>query len=293
MDHIEPYIDLMKPYFSKQNFTLFQGDCLEVLKKMKPESVDMIFADPPYNLSNGGFTCSGGKAVSVNKGDWDRSKGFDADALFNEAWLNACRRVLKPGGTIWVSGTYHNVYQVGYALQKLGYHILNEVCWFKPNASPNLSCRMLTASHETVIWARRDKKAKHYFDYRFTKEYFSRLDSIKKEGLQMRDVWELGDSELPNVWRIPLTPKSEKCAGKHPTQKPVELLKRIINIASKPGDTILDPFNGSGTTGIVACALSRKYVGIDTENEYLDLTVKRFRMTTSFFAGQEKIKQAA
>lgn len=256
--------DLMKAYYSQPNLKLYQGDCLEVLAKLPENSVDLIFADPPYNLSNGGFTCSGGRMVPVDKGKWDRSKGFETDAIFNEAWINACRRVLKPEGTIWISGTYHNTYQVGYALQKLNYHILNEVAWFKPNASPNLSCRMLTASHETVIWARKDKKAKHHFNYAFTKEYAPASDRIKKPGLQMRSVWE-----------IPLTPASEKWAGKHTTQKPVELLNRIINIASKPGMVVLDPFLGSGTTGYVALREGRKFIGIDMEKAYLDIAIKR------------------
>lgn len=254
----------MKPYFVKSGFQLYQGDSLEVLSHLPAESVDLIFADPPYNLSNGGFTCKGGRMVPVDKGSWDRSRGFDVDAKFNEEWLNACMRVLKPEGTIWVSGTYHNIYQVGYAMQKLGFHILNEVAWFKPNASPNLSCRMLTASHETLIWARKSKKSKHYFDYTFTKDFVSDSDSIKKQGYQMRSIWQ-----------IPTTPKKEKVHGSHPTQKPRELLYRIISMSSKKGDSVLDPFNGSGTTGIVSYELNRKYTGIDLESRYLDLTKRR------------------
>lgn len=264
-------VDPMKAYYTQPNIKLYQGDCLEVLAKLPENSVDLIFADPPYNLSNGGFTCSGGRMVPVDKGKWDRSKGFDTDATFNEAWIDACRRVLKPEGSIWISGTYHNIYQVGYALQKLNFHILNEITWFKPNASPNLSCRMLTASHETVIWARKDKKAKHIFNYPFTKQYFAPSDRIKKPGLQMRSVWE-----------IPMTPASEKWAGRHTTQKPVELLNRIINIASTPDMVVLDPFLGSGTTGYVAYREGRKFIGIDMESSYLDIAIKRISSLASY-----------
>ena len=154
-----------KPYFVDGNFVLYNGDCLNILSQLPENSVDMIFADPPYNLSNGGFSVHAGRMVSVDKGDWDISKGFLDDYAFHYRWLEACKRVLKPNGTLWVSGTYHSIYQCGHALQSLGYHILNDISWFKPNASPNLSCRFFTASHETIIWARKDKKGKHSFNY--------------------------------------------------------------------------------------------------------------------------------
>lgn len=257
--------DWMKAYYSKPNFKLYLGDCLEVLGKFKPESVDMVFADPPYNLSNGGFSCQAGRMVSVNKGEWDKSRGVDGDFDFHTAWISACRRVLKPNGTIWISGTYHSIYQCGFALQKAGYHILNDVAWFKPNAAPNLSCRFFTASHETLIWARREKVAKHTFNYSAMKDGdWHNRDFIKKPGLQMRSVWAVG------------TPRpDEKVFGKHPTQKPVELLRRIVLASTNPGDTVLDPFTGSSTTGIVARQNGRKFVGVDFEKKYLDLSVKR------------------
>ena len=159
-----------RPYFMDGNFVLYHGDCLDILNQLPENSVDMIFADPPYNLSNGGFTVHAGRMVSVDKGLWDVSKGFLDDYEFHFRWLEACKRVLKPNGTLWVSGTYHSIYQCGHALQSLGYHILNDISWFKPNASPNLSCRFFTASHETIIWARKDKKAKHTFNYQEMKE---------------------------------------------------------------------------------------------------------------------------
>ncbi len=266
MDHLIPLeAEQMKSYFSRPGFTLYQGDCLEVLSALKPESVDMIFADPPYNLSNDGFSCQNGKMVSVNKGDWDKSKGVENDFIFQQTWIEACRRVLKPNGTIWISGTYHSIYQCGFALQKSGYHILNDVAWFKPNAAPNLSCRFFTASHETLIWARKEKKAKHTFNYQAMKQGdWHQRDFIKKPGLQMRSVWALG------------TPRrDEKLFGKHPTQKPIDLLRRIILASTNKGDTVLDPFSGSATTGIAAYEFGRKYIGIDMEKKYLDLSVKR------------------
>ena len=187
------------------------------------------------------------------------------DYLFHENWLKECKRVLKPNGTIWVSGTYHSIYACGLALQKLGYHILNDFCWYKPNASPNISCRYFTASHETLIWARKDKEAKHKFNYKIAKEGDWLEDSYKKPNKQMRSVWEIG------------TPKaSEKKFGKHPTQKPLELLKRIILTSTDRNDLVLDPFTGSSTTGIAAYLYERKFIGIDKDKEYLDLSIKRF-----------------
>ncbi|PIZ87540.1 site-specific DNA-methyltransferase [Candidatus Nomurabacteria bacterium CG_4_10_14_0_2_um_filter_30_12] len=254
-----------KPYFMEGNFVLYHGDCLNILSQLPDNSVDMIFADPPYNLSNGGFTVHAGRMVSVDKGLWDVSKGFLDDYEFHYRWLEACKRVLKPNGTLWVSGTYHSIYQCGHALQSLGYHILNDISWFKPNASPNLSCRFFTASHETIIWARKEKKAKHTFNYQEMKEGNWPEDQLKKPGLQMRSVWSMG------------TPKpTEKKYGKHPTQKPLDLLKRIVLSSTNKGDVILDPFTGSSTTGIASAMHGRKFIGIDMEKNYLELSIKRF-----------------
>lgn len=255
---------LKKPYYIKDDFVLYNANSLEILTQLPENSIDMVFADPPYNLSNGGFSVHAGKMVSVNKGDWDKSKGFKDDYDFHYKWLEACKRVLKPEGSLWVSGTYHSIYQCGHALQSLGYHILNDVAWFKPNASPNLSCRFFTASHETLIWARKDKKAKHTFNYDLMKNGKWPEDFLKKDGLQMRSVWSI------------LTPrKSEKKFGKHPTQKPIDLLKRIVLASTKEGDVVLDPFTGSSTTGIAASAFKRKFIGIDLEKKYLDVSIKR------------------
>ena len=255
----------LKPYYEKSRFKLYQANCLDVLAKLPENSVDMIFADPPYNLSNGGFTVHAGRMVSVNKGTWDKSRGFKDDYDFHYKWLEACRRVLKPHGTLWVSGTYHSIYQCGHALQSLGYHILNDVAWFKPNASPNLSCRYFTASHETLIWARKEKKAKHTFHYDLMKNGHWPEDGLKKPGLQMRSVWSMG------------TPRPvEKKFGKHPTQKPEDLLKRIVLASTNKGDLVIDPFTGSSTTGMAAYLHGRKFIGIDTEPKFLELSIKRF-----------------
>lgn len=251
----------MTVFFEKKNITLLKGDCLKLLPTIKKGSVTTIFADPPYNLSNGGISCKAGKMVSVNKAKWDESKGFEKDFEFTYNWLKECKRVLKPNGTIWISGTPHNIYQVGYALQKLGFHILNEISWFKPNGPPNLSCRYFAHSHETIIWAKKEKKSKHKFNYKEMKKWD---DKMSPSGKQMR-----------SVWYIPLTPMREKTSGKHPTQKPIEVLKRVILSSSDKGDLVLDPFNGSGTTGVVAKQYNRKYIGIDKEKKYLNLTIKR------------------
>ncbi|MEP3655242.1 MAG: site-specific DNA-methyltransferase [Litorimonas sp.] len=254
----------MAAWAENPRFTLLQGDCLTVLEKITDpipdNSVDMIFADPPYNLSNDGFTCSGGRMVSVNKGDWDRSQGVEADYLFHQTWIAACNRKLRPGGTLWISGTYHSIYQCGYALQVEGMHILNDIAWFKPNASPNLSCRMFTASHETLLWARTAKKHKHVFNYKDMKHGdWHETDAIKKADKQMR-----------SVWHIPLTKKSEKAFGRHPTQKPEALLERVVLASTNPGDIVLDPFMGSGTTGVAALRHGRRFIGIEMDSEYLE-----------------------
>jgi len=254
-----------KPYYEKPNFILHQADCIVILSQIPANSVDMVFADPPYFLSSGSFTCQNGKMVSVKKGDWDLSNGTRKNFEFHLAWIEACKKVLKPNGTIWISGTYHSVYQCGFALQVHNFRILNDIAWFKPNASPNLSCRFFTASHETLIWARKDKEAKHTFNYEAMKNGDFSEDQLKKPNLQMRSVWSIN------------TPKPiEKKFGKHPTQKPEDLLKRIVLASTNKGDVILDPFAGSSTTGLMAYLYGRKFIGIDTEKQYLDLSIKRF-----------------
>lgn len=252
-------------YFYENTYAkIIQGDSFNVLKKLRPESVDMIFADPPYFLSNGGITCQGGKMASVDKGNWDKIgetlTTVEDKHKFNRKWIRLCKKVLKPNGSIWISGTLHNIYSIGMALEQEGFKIINNITWQKTNPPPNLACRCFTHSTETILWAQKaDKKSRHYFNYELMKE--------QNDGKQMKDVW-VGA----------LTKPSEKKAGKHPTQKPEYLLERIILASTKPGDIVLDPFCGSGTTGVVANRYERYFIGIDTEDEYLNITRKRLEM---------------
>ena len=250
-------IRIQPHYEDKEHYVkLFCGDCLQFLPRLPQNSVDMIFADPPYFLSNGGITCHAGRMVSVNKGEWDVSHGMEENHKFNLAWLSECQRVLTKNGVIWVSGTNHVIFSIGFAMQQLGFKILNDIIWFKPNASPNLSCRYFTHSTETVIWAAKNQKSKHTFNYELMKQI--------SNGKQMRNVWEIS----------PPQPK-EKTHGKHPTQKPLKLLERILLASTNEGDIVLDPFNGSGTTAVASVKLNRKYLGIEVSKEYLDVTVSR------------------
>ncbi|MFX1311730.1 MAG: DNA-methyltransferase [Promethearchaeota archaeon] len=257
---------MIKPYFQENNFILFHGDTLEILDQFENKKFDLIYVDPPYLLSNDGITCSSGKMVSVNKGEWDKSMGFEEDVRFIETWLKKCKQVLKKNGSIWISGTLHIIYKIGYLLEQNKFDIINDIVWFKPNAPPNLSCKYFTHSHEIVLWARKSEKSKHTFNYENMKFWNNQKDKLKNKDKQMRSVWS-----------IPLIPKDEKEFGKHPTQKPLELLNRIIIASSKEGDWILDPFMGSGTTGIVCSILNRKFIGIDINKEYLDLAIKRYK----------------
>lgn len=269
-----------KYLFYKNNSTrLYNADCIDLLKQIPDNTFDMVFADPPYFLSNGTFTCQNGKMVSVKKGNWDIGKTAEENFKFHYEWLKECRRVLKPNGTLWVSGTYHSIYQCGYALQLLNYHILNDIAWLKPNASPNLSCRFFTASHETLIWARKDKKAKHTFNYEAIKNW---ADNYKKEikcthcgKVDRYEILHEKGNQMRSVWAINTPKKEEKTFGKHPTQKSLDLLKRIIIASTNENDLILDPFAGSCTTGVACKIYNRKFVGIDIEKEYLEVGKKR------------------
>lgn len=248
---------MTKPYYNKDQTILVHADTFDFLSKMKPESMDMIFADPPYFLSNNGFSNSGGQVVSVNKGEWDKIDGLEEKHRFNRRWIRLAKEILKPNGTIWISGSLHNIYSVGMALEQEGFKILNNITWQKTNPAPNLSCRYFTHSTETILWARKaDKNTKHCYNYKLMKEL--------NGGKQMKDVWTGS-----------LTSKSEKWAGKHPTQKPEYLLERIILASTKEGDYVLDPFVGSGTTGVVAKRLGRKFIGIDAEKDYLQIAKNR------------------
>ncbi len=265
------------PFAKGEGYRLYQGDSVEMLNQFPEQQFDLIFADPPYFLSNGGFTCKSGKRASVQKGAWDVSRGVEEDHRFTLEWLKACQRVLKPTGTLWVSGTQHVIFNVGFGMQKLGFKLLNTVTWYKPNASPNLSCRYFTHSTELLIWAspRQTKTLQHTFNYARMK--------AENGGKQMRDVWNLprtGEEELTadgtgRMWTQIAPRREEKAFGSHPTQKPVTLLERIIEASTPEDAVVLDPFNGSGTTGVAALKLGRRYVGMDLDEKYLELTQKR------------------
>lgn len=264
----------LETYYQSERACLLRGDAFGLLKKIKTESIAMIFADPPYFLSNGGITCQSGRMVSVDKASWDKLEGsmeseeektggektsthFAKKHNFNRRWIHLCRRVLKPDGTIWISGTMHNIYSIGSALEQEGFKIINNITWQKTNPPPNISCRCFTHSTETILWAKKDEReAKHYFDYLKMKE--------QNGGRQMKDVWTGG-----------LTKASEKKEGKHPTQKPEYLLERIVLASTREGELILDPFCGSGTTGVAALRYGRNFIGIDEEKEYLDISRRR------------------
>lgn len=244
-------------YYQSSNldFTLAKGDSLELLPSIDFQ-FDMIFADPPYFLSNGGISVQSGRQVSVDKGDWDKSQGFDKDNDFNRRWISLCREKLKPEGTIWISGTFHNIFSVAQMLTELKFRILNVITWAKTNPPPNLSCKFFTHSTEFIIWARKEKGVSHYYNYELMKEI--------NGGTQMRDVWS-----LPAIGRW------EKSCGKHPTQKPLPLLARIVLASTREFDWILDPFAGSGTTGIAASLLNRRFWGLEREDEFLELSKAR------------------
>lgn len=245
--------------FEKDNFKLIHGDTFENMKRLEDKSVDMVFADPPYFLSNDGISCSGGKMVSVNKGNWDKVSTLQEKHEFNKAWIKECYRLLKDDGTIWISGTFHNIYSVGMALEEEGFKIINNITWQKTNPPPNLACKAFVHSTETIIWAKKDlKKNKYKFNYKLMKELN-------------------GDKQMKDVWTSSLTKPSEKKCGKHPTQKPLEILERIILASTNKGDVVLDPFSGSATTGIAAIKLDRNYIGIEKEKEYIDLSMKRYK----------------
>jgi site-specific DNA-methyltransferase (adenine-specific) len=254
----------------KHHLRIYHGDCLDILVAIPESSVDLVFADPPYFLSNGGITCHAGKMVSVHKGDWDKSRGPDANHEFNRSWLAAAQRVLKPNGSIWVSGTAHVIHSVGFAMQQLGFKILNDISWVKPNPPPNLSCRYFTHATETIIWAAKNAKSRHTFNYKAMKEI--------NRGKQMKSVWEI---RPPESW--------EKKFGKHPAQKPVALLERILLASTNEGEMVLDPFSGSGTTALAALRTNRQFRGIELDKKYIQLSRNRLRDYTN---GELKISHS-
>lgn len=249
--------DRYLPYYKSpsNDFTLIQGDCVETLSKFR-FGFDMVFADPPYFLSGGGISYQSGKVVCVDKGEWDKPTTTEEMDAFNLRWLSAVREHMKNDATIWVSGTHHNIFSVQQQLLKLGFKILNVITWAKTNPPPNVSCRYFTYSTEFIIWARKSPRVPHFFNYRLMKELN-------------------GDKQMTDVWRLPAIGVWEKTCGKHPTQKPLGVLARLIQASTEPGAWILDPFSGSATTGIAANLLGRRYLGLETEEKFLGMSRAR------------------
>lgn len=248
---------MIKPYFKSndKSFYLLKGDTMELLPQFE-HKFDMVFADPPYFLSNNGFSIQNGQIVSVNKGKWDKSHGFEYINAFNRKWLSLVREKMKEDATIWISGTMHNIFSVGQILTELDFKILNIVTWQKTNPPPNFSCRYFTYSTEQIIWARKNNKVPHYFNYELMKQLN-------------------GEKQMKDVWRLPAIAKWEKSCGKHPTQKPLSVLTRLILASTKPNAWILDPFTGSSSTGIAANLSNRRFLGIDKEDEFLEISKNR------------------
>lgn len=248
---------MINPYYKSQNrdFTLLQGDCFQLLKEFDFK-FNCIFADPPYFLSNGGISVQSGKIVNVDKGNWDKGKSLQEMMDFNFEWLKLCKDKLKDNGTIWISGTYHNIFSIENCLRELGYKILNIITWVKTNPPPNISCRYFTYSTEFIIWARKSEKKTHYFNYDLMKQINN-------------------NKQMTDVWHLPAIASWEKSCGKHPTQKPINLLARIIMASTQPNEWILDPFCGSATTGIAANLLGRRFLGIEQEEEFVKISKNR------------------
>ena len=240
---------------------VYHADALDFLESLPSNSVDCVWTDPPYLLSNDGTTCIAGKRTTVNKGEWDRSRGFELDHEFHRSWLAECHRILKPNGTIWVTGTLHVYLSVGMAMLELGYRILNDITWEKPNPPPNLGCRCFTHSTETVLWATKAPKGS---PHKYTFNY-----------ADMRE--ENGGKQMKSVWNMPPAGKDEKVFGKHPTQKPLALVDRCLRASTKAEDIVVDPFAGSGVTAVASLRLNRRFQVCESEFAYVDLTIRRLR----------------
>lgn len=245
----------MDSYFERDKFQLFHGDTMDILNSLD-KKVDVIFADPPYFLSKGFTMRAKGRVKCFDKGKWDKVRPLSEVNDFNMKWLSLCRNLLKDNGTIWVSGTYHNIYSVANCMVELGYKILNVIVWCKPDAPLTLSDSHFNFSAEYIIWARKYKDKRHFYN-------IDLMTSIN------------GGKRMSDVWNIPTTGLWEKTCGKHPTQKPLRLMYRIILSSTQEGDIVLDPFAGSCTTGIASNLLGRSFISIDQDKDYLDLGIKR------------------
>ena len=247
-----------------KGFKLINKDFFEAINSLPEESIDLVFADPPYFLSNGGFTVRSGKQVSVNKGKWDEATSRTESQEFHRNWIQKVRRVMAPDASIVITGTHHSIFQCAAELERSGFRLLNDIVWFKPNGAPNLSRRRLAASHEMILWACKSNDSKFVFNYEDLRDGDYPGDGIKRIGKQMRSVW----------W-IPTTPKREKTFGQHPTQKPLDLMRRIIVGFSAGGSNVLDPFMGSGTTGVACKELGRNFTGIEMNQQYFEIAKTR------------------
>ena len=242
--------------FGEPGAVVYLADCVELMRLIPAGSVDAVFADPPYRISTGGVTVRNGRLDSVDKGVWDRSLGsFEKDHAFNLRWLREAGRVLKPGGTIWVSGTHHIIFSIGFALQSLKFKVINSVVWEKPDPPPNALHTAFTHAHENLLWAVK-RGARHTFNY---------------DAINSRDP----ASQVGSVWRIPPPSSREKRHGRHPTQKPLRLVRRALVACTREGDLVFDPFCGSGTTAVAAKELNRSFVGAELEEDYAELAARR------------------
>ncbi|MGH3147120.1 MAG: DNA-methyltransferase [Rubrobacter sp.] len=247
--------------FGEPGAVVYLADCVELMRLVPAGSVDVVFADPPYRLSTGGVTVKGGRLAPVDKGVWDRSLGsFEKDHGFNVRWLREARRLLKADGTIWVTGTHHVIFSIGFALQSMGFRVINQITWEKPDPPPNALHTAFTHAHETLIWASKGRGARHTFNH---------------DLINSRDP----ATQVGSVWRIPPPPRREKSSGYHPTQKPLRLVRRALLASTGEGDFVLDPFCGSGTTAVAAKELNRFFVGAELGEEYAELAARRIVAT--------------
>lgn len=236
---------------------VYRADCVEFMRLVPPGCVDMVFADPPYRLSSGGVTVRGGRLAPVDKGEWDRPRGLREDYAFDLRWLRGVRRILKPDGTVWITGTHHNVFSVGFALLRLGFRIIQTIVWEKPDPPPNALHTAFTHAHELLVWASRSRSSRYTFNH---------------------GVFEgsgASSSPLTSVWRIPSAPPAERLCGYHPTQKPLRLVRRTILASTREKELVFDPFCGSGTTAVAARELGRAFVGTELEEEFCTLAARR------------------